>query len=138
MSCQQKIVVECLDTLRAEGCFINQIGATLKDDLVNTVSLGEDIKLLGRLSRSEPIPGKTQESYMHDIDIEVNNVIRIGAPNSASNLMHVPGHISKILNSNMSAWNTSQAIVDLVGKTQTLVVSSSYIATKVVVNLGEI
>ncbi|KAF9961776.1 hypothetical protein BGZ72_002015 [Mortierella alpina] len=104
---QQKIVVDCLNAAQGDGCFINQIRATLKDDLVNTAALGDSIQLLGRLSRS--VVHKTEEAYLHGIEIEVNNILNV--PNTSNACL--PESIESILRSNMSPWNTSQAVVDL-------------------------
>ncbi|KAF9291566.1 Minichromosome maintenance domain-containing protein 2 [Mortierella alpina] len=95
---QQKIVLDCLNAARAEGCFVNQIEATLK---------GESIQLLGRLSRS--MVQKAEGTYLHGIRVEVNNVLKVSSPEDIG----VPKPIESILRSNMSPWNTSQAIVDL-------------------------
>ncbi|KAF9573688.1 hypothetical protein EC968_008204 [Mortierella alpina] len=116
-SVQQKIVLDCLNATRAEGCFVNQIGATLKDfgteqpidttdDLVNTAALGESIQLLGRLSRT--VVQKSEGSYLHGIELKVNNVLKLPDGNT-----RLPESIESILRSNMSPWNTSQAIVSL-------------------------
>ncbi|KAF9984761.1 hypothetical protein BGZ75_003691 [Mortierella antarctica] len=53
-------------------------GAILKDDLVNTVALGESVQLLGTLSRS--VVQMTEGMYLHGIEIEVNNVLKVSDP----------------------------------------------------------
>ncbi|CAO3567595.1 unnamed protein product [Mortierella alpina] len=108
-SAQQKIALDCLHATRAEGCFVNQMEATLRDDLVNTAALGESIQLLGRLSRS--LVQKPEGRYLHGIEIDVNNVLKIPDPNRT----RLPESIESILSASMSPWNTSQAIVDLLG-----------------------
>ncbi|KAF9937427.1 hypothetical protein BGZ65_001497 [Modicella reniformis] len=70
----QTIVLECANISQAEGCFMNQITVILKDDLANTVMLGEYIQLLGRLSRV--LPEEDRHAYGHGIHFEVNNVLR--------------------------------------------------------------
>ncbi|KAI7819227.1 hypothetical protein BC939DRAFT_268038 [Gamsiella multidivaricata] len=104
---QQVIVLDCTSATKPEGCFINQITAVLKDDLANTVALGERIGLLGRLSRV--FAGQTQESYIHGVQIEVNNILR----ESGRRSLGLPHSIAEVIGKNMSAWNTSQAIIDM-------------------------
>lgn len=108
----------------------------LLDDLANTVALGEHIRLLGRLSRVFPYDDRLH--YSHGIRFEVNNVLREPDCRQAT----VPDEIAAIIYSkskplkvessyggvdsqptlhlifkeNTSAWNTSQAIVDLLGE----------------------
>ncbi|KAG0255267.1 hypothetical protein BG011_005230, partial [Mortierella polycephala] len=107
---QQWVVLKCLGADQAQGCFLGQLEVILKGDLTNTVALGDSIQLLGRTSRT--FPRKCHGTYMHGIQFEVNNVLR--EPNKSS--VRVPEAISKILDSNLSGWNTSQAIVDLMGE----------------------
>ncbi|KAG0215180.1 Minichromosome maintenance domain-containing protein 2 [Mortierella sp. NVP41] len=106
---QQKLTMECLSVHRAEGCFVNQMELLLQDDLANNVSLGEHIQVIGRMYRS--FPEKNQETYLHGIQMDVNNVLRVSHPTHGSESL--PGVIEAIIASKMSPWNTSQAIVDL-------------------------
>ncbi|KAF9145780.1 hypothetical protein BGX30_006836 [Mortierella sp. GBA39] len=105
---QQKITVECLGAHRAEGCFFNQMVLFLQDDLADSAKLGEHIQLIGRVYRS--FPEKNQETYLHGIQMDVNNLIHLPSRRDEETLSET---IAAIVTSNMSPWNTSQAIVDL-------------------------
>ncbi|KAF9191607.1 hypothetical protein BGZ51_006978 [Haplosporangium sp. Z 767] len=58
---------------------------------------------------SRTFPRKDHGTYMHGIQFEVNNVLR----GPKKSLARVPKAIAKVLDSNLSGWNTSQAIIDL-------------------------
>ncbi|KAG0327513.1 hypothetical protein BGZ99_007471 [Dissophora globulifera] len=104
---QQTITLECYYTPLVNGCFTNQISAVLKDDLTNTAVLGENIILLGTLSRG--FPDKHLDYCSHGVQIEVNNIIR----ESPSDSPALANPILEIIQRNMSAWNTTQAMIDL-------------------------
>ncbi|KAG0335591.1 hypothetical protein BG004_008392 [Podila humilis] len=79
------------------------------NDLAGTVVLGERIQLIGTLSREYPHTGKqSTRVYDHGIHFEVNNILR---PRNPEQLL--PENIAWILNENMSGWNTTQAIIDM-------------------------
>ncbi|KAG9070370.1 Minichromosome maintenance domain-containing protein 2 [Linnemannia hyalina] len=105
---QQKITVECLGAHRAEGCFVNQMELFLLDDLADSAKLGEHIQLIGRVYRS--YPEKNQETYLHGIQMDVNNLIHLPSRRDEETLSEA---IAAIATSDMSPWNTSQTIVDL-------------------------
>ncbi|KAF9153231.1 hypothetical protein BG015_003832 [Linnemannia schmuckeri] len=105
---QQKITVECLGVHRAEGCFVNQVELLLQDDLADIASLGEHIQLIGRVYRS--FPEKNHDTYLHGIQMDVNNLIHLPGRRDQETISET---IAAIVTSNMSPWNTSQAIVDL-------------------------
>ncbi|KAI8600772.1 hypothetical protein EDD21DRAFT_444259 [Dissophora ornata] len=104
---QQTVVLDCLNASQAEGCFLNQVAAVLRDDLANTVVLGEEVRLVGKLSRV--FSEKNHEIYFHGVKIEVNNILR----DSCREPLRIADPIAAIIHRNMSAWNTGQAIVDL-------------------------
>jgi hypothetical protein len=80
------------------------------DDLAGSVKLGERIQLIGRVYRS--FPEKNQGTYLHGIQMDVNNVLHLPRRREPEMLSET---IAEIFTSNMSPWNTSQAIVDLLG-----------------------
>ncbi|KAF9904080.1 Minichromosome maintenance domain-containing protein 2 [Linnemannia zychae] len=108
---QQKITLECLHVQRAQGCFVNQVELLLLDDLANSASLGDRIEVIGRLRRS--FPGKDQDKYQHGMEMDVNNVLQLPRYCGQES---IPGAIETIVTSDLSPWNTSQAIVDLLGE----------------------
>ncbi|KAG0374232.1 hypothetical protein BGX24_010662 [Mortierella sp. AD032] len=110
---QQKISVECLNTQKAQGCFVNLMEFLLQDDLANTASLGDHIQLIGRLHRS--FPGESQDKYQHGVVMNVNNVFVQPRYRDTETL---PRTIEAIITSDMSPWNTSQAIVDLLAPSE--------------------
>ncbi|KAF9335813.1 Minichromosome maintenance domain-containing protein 2, partial [Linnemannia elongata] len=70
--------------------------------------LGQHIQLIGRVYRA--FPEKNQETYLHGIQMDVNNLIHLPNRRDHETLSET---ITAIITSNMSPWNTSQAIVDL-------------------------
>ncbi|KAG0274289.1 hypothetical protein BGZ95_009935 [Linnemannia exigua] len=107
---QQKITVECLNAHEAQGCFVNLMELMLQDELANTASLGAHIQAIGRLHRS--FPGKNRDKYQHGVEMEVNNVLLLPRHHDPETLSEP---IEAIVTSDMSPWNISQAIVDLLG-----------------------
>ncbi|OAQ35960.1 hypothetical protein K457DRAFT_1870113 [Linnemannia elongata AG-77] len=105
---QQKVTVECLGAHQADGCFVNQMELLLQDDLADSAKLGQHIQLIGRVYRA--FPEKNQETYLHGIQMDVNNLIHLPNRRDHETLSET---ITAIVTSNMSPWNTSQAIVDL-------------------------
>ncbi|KAF9133491.1 hypothetical protein BGW39_009681 [Mortierella sp. 14UC] len=105
---QQRITLECLNAQQAQGCFVNQMEFLLQDDLANIASLGDHIQLIGRLRRS--FPGENQDKYQHGVEMDVNNVLQLPRHRDPATLS---GIVEAIVTSDMSPWNTSQAIVDL-------------------------
>ncbi|KAG0354634.1 hypothetical protein BG005_006324 [Podila minutissima] len=80
---QQRLALDCVNESSFEGVFHNQITVVLKDDLAGTVVLGEEIQLLGNLTRVFPEKSKgnaASRAYMSGILFEVNNVIRPHPP----------------------------------------------------------
>ncbi|KAK3822570.1 MAG: hypothetical protein J3R72DRAFT_497163 [Linnemannia gamsii] len=126
---QQKISVECLNTQKAQGCFVNLMEFLLQDDLADTASLGDHIQLIGRLHRS--FPGENQDKYQHGVVMNVNNVFLLPRHRDPETL---PRTIEAIITSDMSPWNTSQAIVDLLDG---IVPSSIYRKLKLALLLSE-
>lgn len=81
-----------------------------KDDLADSAKLGEHIQFIGRVYRS--FPEVNRETYLHGIQMDVNNVLHLPQRRDADMLSET---IAAIVTSNISPWNTSQAIVDLLG-----------------------
>ncbi|KAF9299297.1 Minichromosome maintenance domain-containing protein 2 [Mortierella antarctica] len=80
---QQRLALDCVNESSFEGVFHNQITVVLKDDLVGTVVLGEEIQLLGNLTRVFPEKSKgyaASRAYKSGILFEVNNIIRPHPP----------------------------------------------------------
>ncbi|KAF9332084.1 Minichromosome maintenance domain-containing protein 2 [Podila minutissima] len=92
---QQRLALDCVNESSFEGVFHNQITVVLKDDLAGTVVLGEEIQLLGNLTRVFPENSKgnaASRAYKTGILFEVNNVIRPHPPEH-----QMPECISSIL-----------------------------------------
>ncbi|GJJ77003.1 hypothetical protein EMPS_09362 [Entomortierella parvispora] len=104
---EQKLEVVCDNGVEQSGCFIHQLPIVLQDDLANRVSLGEQVRIIGRLYRS--VPKSTANCYHHGVKVEVNNIWRLDQPPST-----VPPLFVQLLRRQTSGWNMSQAIVDLI------------------------
>ncbi|KAF9914736.1 hypothetical protein BX616_007664 [Lobosporangium transversale] len=96
----QTISLDCLGAKESGGCFTNQITTLLKDDLAETVSLGETVQIVGRISRTGP---KETETYVHGVHFEVNNIFRVADQGPAG----IPDRFATIINMVNNSYDTA-------------------------------